>query len=432
MKRIYLQIYLSFVAILVVFTIVATVLAWSQRPYRDHVPPFIALFSRYIGDKIPSENEDPVKVQRRIQNVARVLELDATLWSPQGHRIANAGEPFRDLIFPENDKAFWVHRGRAGPPGVAVRLHDGRWFAVALKRPGPDRGNLWMLGFAVMALLIAIGAYPISRRIARRIEVLRDGVEELGAGNLDTRVTVEGNDEIATLARSFNSAAERIEHLVSAKRRMLASASHELRSPLARLRVALELMGEDAPEKLRSEAEANIEELDELIEDLLITTRLDSHEAATRNLEQDYKPMDLLEIANAEADRFDVRVEAAEELDTTMRGDARLIRRLLRNLLENAKRYGGSDIRIGLRPKGTKELVIRVEDDGEGVLASERTRIFEPFYRPAGHSEGRDCGVGLGLALVREIAEAHGGDVRCLPRSPKGTIFEVTVRKDRA
>ncbi len=109
-------------------------------------------------------------------------------------------------------------------------------------------------------------------------------------------------------------------------------------------------------------------------------------------------------------------------------GDPRMLRRLVRNLLENARRYGaGTPIEAAVTPGAEGEVVLRVMDRGPGVAESERERIFEPFYRPAGFAETADGGVGLGLALVRQIANHHGGRARCLAREGGGTCFEVTL-----
>jgi signal transduction histidine kinase len=271
----------------------------------------------------------------------------------------------------------------------------------------------------VLAGVIAAGAYPIARRIARRLERLRGAVEELGAGDFTARVRVEGRDEVAHLARSFNEAAERIEDLVTAQRRLLASASHELRSPLARLRMAVELMGSEPQPAHLEEAAADIAELDALIEDLLTAARLQSGDA---NLARDR--VELRPLLAEEAARVGVEASGAE---ISLTGDARLLRRLMRNLLENARRHaGGAGIEASLEPQpGGARLV--VADRGPGVPEYERERVFEPFYRAAGHSEGGDGGVGLGLALVREIARHHAGDARCLARHGGGTRFEVDL-----
>jgi signal transduction histidine kinase len=285
-----------------------------------------------------------------------------------------------------------------------------------------DRRRHPMGPWAFLALVlatVALGAYPVSRRIARGLEKLRAGVAGLGEGDLSTRVQIEGRNEVADVARAFNAAAAKIQRSVEAQRRMLASASHELRSPLGRLRAAIELLAAGQRERL-PEAERDIEELDALIDDLLLASRLEVSPPAPR-----HDPVDLLAIVREEADRVGAQLAGQAP---PLQGDARLLRRLVRNLLENATRHGAPpvEVRVQSDVPGNK-VTIRVVDAGPGVPPAERERIFEPFYRPDGHAEGRDGGVGLGLALVADIAAHHGGRARCVAAETGGSAFEIEL-----
>jgi two-component system, OmpR family, sensor histidine kinase RstB len=241
------------------------------------------------------------------------------------------------------------------------------------------------------------------RRLTRRLERLHRGVTALGEGDLSARVRVEGRDEVARLAEGFNQAAERIERLVGANKSMLASASHELRTPLARIRMAVELMKERADPARKQELERDIAELDALIDEILLASRLDALPGVENG-----ETVDLLALAAEEASRYGVEAEGASMM---VRGDARLLRRMIRNLLENAKRHGAPPVTVSL-----KNSELSVCDSGIGVPAAERERVFEPFYRGA-------RGSGLGLSIVRQIARRHGGDVRC-----EGNCFVVRLR----
>lgn len=415
MRRLYLQIYLGFVLVTVLLMAVSVIpdwLYWSQQP----PPRLLTAIAENMAAELPRSGPELEPV---LDRKARNLGLDATVWGPHATVVASTGErvgPPKAARGPSH----WLHR--RGPPGIAVQLEDGRWLALSLRHDELRQNHRWPVGLLVFAGVVALGALPLSRRITRRLERLRTGVDELGAGDLTARVPVEGRDEVAELATSFNEAAQRIEELVGSQRRMLASASHELRTPLARLRVAVELMSADASNELRAEASANIVELDELIEDLLLAARVDSAPETTRR-----ESLDLLALAAEETAR--VGAELSGEPAAVV-GDPRLLRRLIRNLLENARRYGrGSTIEVTIRPHGTGAR-LEVADRGPGVAESEREHVFEAFYRPADHSEGRDGGVGLGLALVREIARHHGGEARCLPRPGGGTVIEVTLSAD--
>jgi signal transduction histidine kinase len=247
-------------------------------------------------------------------------------------------------------------------------------------------------------------------------------VERFGAGALSQRVDDSGRDEVAAVASSFNRAAERIETLVRSHQVLLANASHELRSPLARLKMAAAMFADAGPDqraRLQREIDANIRELDALVEEVLLASRLD----AGVNTRAD-DPVELPALAAEEAAYFGVTVSLPAGV-ARVRGDERLLRRAVRNLLENAQRYGGSEIGLALQQRdGQVELAVC--DRGSGVPEDMRERIFEPFFRLPGHAE-REGGVGLGLSLVRQIAHSHGGSVRCEGREGGGSCFVLSL-----
>ena len=314
-------------------------------------------------------------------------------------------------------------------PEFTITMQDGRHLSVHLPRPPrspwsrPPFGFLWTLG--LVAVAVALATYPIIRKLTRRLERLQQGVEQWGAGALDTRVPVQGNDEVAFLAQRFNTAAERIEALVHSHKSLLANASHELRSPLARIRMGLELM-QPAPgvapadAGVRLELYRNIAELDQLIDEILLASRLDAKELDLGTMEE----VDLVGLVAEEAARVNADFEPADGVTSVLvPGVNRLLRRAVRNLLENARRYGGQDVSAELWTENGQAVVV-VNDRGPGVPEDQRERIFEPFYRMPGASESHG-GVGLGLALVRSIAERHGGQVSCGPREGGGARFRL-------
>jgi len=274
-----------------------------------------------------------------------------------------------------------------------------------------------LITLASLALCVGVVAYPVVRGLTRRLERLQRGVESLGAGDLSARVPVEGRDEIAQLADSFNRAAERIEALVGAHKSLLANASHELRTPLARIRMAVELMKESADARRKAGLDQDIAELDLLIDEILLASRLD----AVSTLEVD-EEMDLLAIAAEECSRYhDVELDG---VSTIVRGDPRLLRRLLRNLLENALRHGAAPVSVRLL-RHDAEVDIVVNDHGAPIPEEQRARLFEPFYRRTSST-----GAGLGLALVQQIALRHGGSVRYVstPQAPNGFVVSLPLR----
>ena len=287
-----------------------------------------------------------------------------------------------------------------------------------VSRVGAHLGMLLVL--MAIALMVAIVAFPVVRRLTRRLEHLQASVEAWGEGDLSARVAVEGQDEIAMLATSFNQSAARVEALMAAQSILLANASHELRSPLTRIRMAVELLGDAAPAPVRDEIGRNVAELDQLIEEVLLASRLDAPTAP----ERPFAPIDLTALAAEECARIQADCEAEM---IAVAGDPTLLRRMIRNLLENALRHGGgTPIKLVLARGAPCHIQLDVCDGGPGVPEAEREAIFAPFYRLQGASEA-DGGHGLGLSLVRQIARRHGGEVRYVPRETKGGCFRVTL-----
>ena len=306
-------------------------------------------------------------------------------------------------------------------------------------------GFAWLLG--LVALAVALGAYPVVRRLTKRLEMLQKGVERWGDGDLSTRLPVQGEDEIAFLASRFNVAAERVQTLLQSHKALLANASHELRSPLARIRMGLALMepGGDATKAKRGQRQEiarSIDELDQLIDEILLASRLDLPDADDGAALGPLEEVDLIGLAAEECARTGADLAVAPgAAPLLVQGHARLLRRLLRNLLENARRYGqphqtpapgetaAFQVRLSLAQGGaglSQTAVVTVEDRGAGVPPALRERIFEPFYRLPGASE-REGGVGLGLSLVKTIAERHGGHVCCEAREGGGARFVETL-----
>jgi signal transduction histidine kinase len=416
MRKLYLQLYLTVVASLVVFAIAA---GWLWRVLVELAPPpqTYALASEIAQGALPPANAPREVQQAALEKLSARGQVNIALFAADGTEIAHVGPELPGWRRSGQRLRSPWHRGRVW----TLELPDGRWLAA--RPPRREYRSFAPLGvvltFGLLALAVAVGAYPVVRRATRRLEHLKTSVDALGAGDLATRVPVEGRDEVAALAASFNRSAERIEGLVGAHKGLLANASHELRSPLARIRMAVEMLGAGARPELRAGLERDIAELDALVDEILLASRLDSVAALDAREE-----VDLLAAAAEECARIDGALDGEP---ATVRGDPRLLRRMIRNLLENARRYGNGrsiDVTVGVRPGGG--AVLRVCDRGPGIPEGERERIFEPFYRLAGAAE-RSGGVGLGLALVRQIARKHRGDVKCLPRAGGGSCFEVTL-----
>jgi signal transduction histidine kinase len=410
MPRLYQKIYLTIVASLLLVVLVAGAF-W--RNGANH-PPTAAAFDM-VGEMAmallpPADAPDRLQ-QQAIEHFAQRLDADLALFDRILRPIASVGRP---LPAPRpNDDTGW--EGGVRGPIWRFQLPDQRWLIVRphLPRHHPALGLVLVLG--VIAMAVAISAYPVVRGLTRRLERLQRAVETLGSGNLDARVKVEGRDEIARLAQSFNDAAGRIEQLVGAHRMLLANASHELRTPLSRIRLGIELLQETGDPKYKSQLQRDIGELDSLIDEILLSSRLEANVASSTE-----DPVDVLALAAEECARYE---NCSVDGDNAVaRGDSRLLRRMVRNLLENARRHGVPPVQVSVRREYPR-LLLDVTDAGPGVPDSEREKIFEPFY-----CLGEDGnGTGLGLSLVRQIARAHGGDAVVARRAGAASCFRVTL-----
>jgi signal transduction histidine kinase len=296
------------------------------------------------------------------------------------------------------------------------------------RRAGWPAGILWALA-TVGAILLAVAMVtrPLARRISRPLERLAESADRFGGGDLTTRAPERpgrrgrwpsgsrAGDEITALTRAFNGMADRVERLVRGQKELLANVSHELRSPLARVRVALPLVPrtDDADTRLR-DVEADLDELDRLIDDVLTGARLDATGLGSLALPVDVVALlgEVAERARRDPATAGREVETAIEGTPVLVGDAALLRRALWNLVTNAARYGAPPIRLAAQGVGSS-VVLSVSDAGPGIAPADRQRVLEPFARldRARTPGGETAGFGLGLTLARQVALAHGGAI---------------------
>ncbi len=461
MRTLTLRIYITVVAALALFALVS---GWLVKRHVDELRgqaevaarERVEMWADLLERSLPPASAPIPEQNAALQIWSQRLRMPMALEDANGRRIATS-ESF-------------ARREDSGRPQFlervqAVRLDDGR--TLRLPRPtgrptgalgGGMRGAMgtgvgpmvgasgreagaapwwaaphlafaaWPKGVGLLVLLVllfaavALGAWPVARHLTRRLNALKSGVEAFGAGHLQRRVEVHGTDEVAAVATSFNQAADRIEALLQSHQSLLANASHELRSPLARLKMALSMAEEvDAAQRARLQREihTNIAELDALVDEVLLSSRLQATSAQPDQMVS----VDLLGLAAEEG----ARVQAsASGPALVVAADERLLRRAVRNLMENAQRYGGSELSAHTQHGSSGQAELWVCDRGQGVPPAERERIFEPFYRLPGHAE-RAGGVGLGLALVRQIALRHGGQVRCEARAGGGSCFVLAL-----
>jgi signal transduction histidine kinase len=409
MRRLYLKFYLTIIASLLLVVLVAGSIWRAGWEYAPASQAF-EMVGELVAAVLPPGEAPREAQQQAIERLAARLDVDLGLFDAARRPLAQVGGPVPP---PTRERGGWVH-GRGGA-AWSLALPDGRW--IVARPPMRHRSGGWrvLLTLAAIALVIGLCAFPVVRGLARRVERLQAGVETLGAGDLSARVKVEGRDEVARLAESFNRAAGRIEELVGAHRLLLANASHELRTPLSRIRLGLELFANSGDAKYQAALARDIAELDGLVDEILLTSRLDANPTISAPEE-----VDLLALAAEECARYPDCTLSGEPV--SLQGDPRLLRHLVRNLLENAQRHGRPPVRVCVRRDGASAL-LEVEDEGPGVPEAERERVFTPFHRLGTDAKG----AGLGLSLVRQIARLHGGEVTVAARPSVPSCFRVTL-----
>ena len=277
---------------------------------------------------------------------------------------------------------------------------------------------LW-LGLVAMLLMIAFSVYVTAplRRMSR-------SMDRIAAGDLEHRVPVRGRDEGAAMGRSFNAMAERVRGMIVGQKELMAGASHELRSPLTRMKVSLELLreGKGGADRIAG-LEADVDALDALVEELLLASRIDLGSVPLA-----FESLDLADLCREAWTRVADQAEATgATLQLRFADDARQVQadrslalRLLGNLFENSVRYASPGKVSVSSERQADRLRITVADEGPGVDAADLERLFEPFFR-ADRSRSRKTGAGgLGLMIVRRAVEAHGGHVEARRSDPRG------------
>jgi len=288
-----------------------------------------------------------------------------------------------------------------GPPRVMF------WFV----RPE----HLWVLGICVLL------CYWLSWHLTSPVRKLQRAVDCFGRGELNVRAESKRGDELGQLARAFNLMADRIQTLLTAERRLLLDISHELRSPLARLSVAVELArsGKDPADLDRIQKEAD--RLNTLIGELLQVTRAEG-DPSQRIMEPvllNDVVAEIVDDTSIEARAKDCELVFQAGAHVMLDGDPELLRRAIENVVRNAIRYAptGSRIEIDLTRRG-QDAVVRVRDFGPGVPQESTERIFDPFYRVDSDRNRASGGTGLGLAIARRAVQLHGGIIRAQNAAP--------------
>ena len=308
-----------------------------------------------------------------------------------------------------------------------IRLAHGGGVLTFVAPRDVRRGELaiWFLAAMILAMITILGAvYLFIRKTLNPLHTLKAGVNEVGTGRLDHRIPETGPSELRDLAQAFNAMAERLNQLLRSKEQLLLDVSHELRSPITRLKVQLEFLEDaDARESLRSD----LAEMEAMVATLLESARL-RHTAAALSL----KSVSMVDLIRSLITEFKDRrpgVETGPLVDTPVNADPEKMRIVLRNLLDNALKHTPEDgPAVSISTAHLQDcLEIVVEDRGDGIPAAALPHLFEPFFRPDVSRSRKTGGYGLGLSLCKAIVDAHGGSIDLVSTPGEGTRVTVSL-----
>jgi two-component system, OmpR family, sensor histidine kinase CpxA len=450
-RSLFVKIFLSFWLAQALFLVLAILITLGLRSQRESAT-WEALQAKVLAEAVQlhaSGGEDAVR--RYLDDMQDTQHLHAYLFNELGKEVSGARPPEflgrmeREGTRPSPSILSLLTRGRF--LRQSVNAADGHRYTLIMELQAGPRVLFGPRGIPGLALLIAVISsglvcYILARYMTAPVVRLRDATQRLAAGDLTARAGTswggaKRRDEISQLVRDFDAMAERLEGLVKAQGRLLNDISHELRSPLARLNVALGL----ARQRTGPEAQASLERIDleaerlnELIGRLLTIARLESREdpSAAVSVDLDELVSEIANDAEFEAQNRGCRVKTTLAGDCVVKGNAQLLRSAVENVIRNATRYTpeGTAVHVNLSCVGdanNPEAILQVTDEGPGVPEESLEKLFEPFYRIDDSRVRQTGGVGLGLAITKRAVRLHAGTVRAMNRPEGGLLVEIRL-----
>jgi len=445
--RLFLKIFLSFWLAQALFIVLAILATVAMRPTRQ-ISAIEALQPKFLSDAVDVYRAGgPDELREYLHSLGDTQHIHAVLFDEHGSLTGRARPWFYEVANGKRRTAD-TFLGRLSPHFEMLKAEmtgpDGHHYILVTELP-PGQSALFGpkgvpgLGIMIAVLTSGLVCYVLARYLTSPVVRLRTAAQKLASGDLSARVggASRSKDELSELVRDFDTMAEQIEKLVSAQSRLLKDISHELRSPLARLTVALEL----ARQRTGPEAESILDRIslessrmNELIGSLTTITRLESGTGTLRkvNVQVEELVEEIARDADFEAQSRKCQVEAEVLDELPVLGDPALLHSAIENVVRNATRYTreGTAVRIHaekVNHGGQVEAVIRVSDSGPGVPADSLEKIFRPFYRIDDARVRSTGGVGLGLAITDQAVRLHGGSVTASNLPEGGLSVEIRL-----
>ena len=448
MRSLFLRIFLSFWLALALFLVLAILATAAMRPTRQ-MSSLETLQPKFLSEAVDAyQSGGTPKLRDYLRNLHDTQHFRAVLYNEQGSLVGHAVPPwFNEVANGERHTADTL-LGRLNPHFQMLKAtmtgSDGHRYTLVTELPpgqtamfGPN--GIPGLGILIGILTSGIVCYFLARYLTAPISRLRQATQKLATGDLSARVggRFSSNDEMSQLVRDFDKMAEQIENLVNAQSRLLKDISHELRSPLARLTVALELARQrTSPEAQdildRISLESN--RMNELIGSLMTISRLESGTGNMQKVSVDLEQVidEVARDAAFEAQTKNCQVEAEIVDELPVLGDLALLHSAIENVVRNATRYTPEGTTVKIRAEkavrsNIAEAVIQISDAGPGVPEDSLDKIFRPFYRIDDARVRSTGGVGLGLAITEHAVRLHGGTVKASNLPEGGLSVEIRL-----
>ncbi len=459
-----LRIYLVGVAQIAVVLFGFVTLSELNRPPPPHE---LHAEERALAEAVEAELADAASVERTLMAAREPSGLEATVVDPNGSVVAStvpddAPQCVRHPRPLLGSAPFLPGHARPPPPehsprpprGARPSPPDGKaaCYTMALAFPSGETGHIEfrrtrpaplspfnpiLIGFVL--LVVTVTSLLLARSLARPLAKLATAARDFGEGDLSARTEIDRTDELGEVARAFDDMAARVADLVHAEKELVANVSHELRTPLARIRVALDIASEGDASAIQEslvDITDDLAELERLVSDIVTAARLDLAADAPRGIPPLRKEkVSLNDLLAQAAKRFrraypdrPLEMNNDDELPP-LEGDPVLLHRVIDNLLDNAHKYSDAPthpVQLTTTRDGD-EVLIEVRDHGVGIAARDLSGVFHPFFRVDRSRTRATGGLGLGLALVKRIVDAHGGSISLESVVDEGTVVSVRL-----
>jgi signal transduction histidine kinase len=436
-------------SVLMLLVVVAVVLAAVSLTSNARKQDLILISEHLVVDMAQRRN-DPVILQGDVTRLKKVWRTKISLYSAEGAAAGSliattvdpplplpaparlAGLAHQDTIELEESPYLFAHavRERGQVVAIGIARHD----------PPPSLGRVLLPPLFVLLLVLVVISVLFARHMATPLQAVARAAESFGHGQMTVRVRTDRRDEIGVVARAFDDMADRVARLIGSQQELMANVSHELQTPLSRIRIAVELMSDgdtSRAEEMLTEIIQDLEELEQLIDDVMTLARLDLTRAGAEGLGHRVRRerVQLSELIARSCDRFRALHDTHPLVADVPPGlpaldaDPVLLRRALDNVLDNARKYSppGSSIVLSVdaRPDATTVAIL---DHGIGIDPADLEKVFTPFFRTDRSRARETGGVGLGLALARRVVEAHGGRIGLASSVGVGTTVTIELR----